>query len=182
MLMYLHEEGFPSREAWVAAIQPPAPTFERTEQPPFATLPPLVGGALDALVAFGNYAAAGIPLPSLVSSDTREYMGELKERSPGGVQAAGIAGGLAGGLAATPLFAARMAATGPYQVATGANAMQAAPSLAGAAAGRAGSAIASGARSVAPMLSSTLKSAAKGGLGLLGLDAYLKWRGLLGGR
>lgn len=105
-----------------------------TEQPPFATLPPMVGGALDALVAFGNYAGLGIP--SLVSRDTREAVRELKARSPGGTMAAGIAGGAALGVASAPLFAARTAATGPYSVALGANTPQAIPSIAGAAAQR----------------------------------------------
>lgn len=65
-----------------------------TPQPPFPSLPPMVGGALDALVAFGTGAGLGLPL---LAGDTREYMGELMERAPGATLAAAGAGALAGG-------------------------------------------------------------------------------------
>lgn len=74
-----------------------------TPQPAFPTLPPAVGGALDALVAFGNGAGAG--LPALLSKNTRAYMGELNTRAPGAsvaAQGAGALGSLGASLLATP--------------------------------------------------------------------------------
>lgn len=151
----------------------------RTPQPPFATLPPMVGGALDALVAFGNLGAFG--LPALLSKDTREYTAELKERAPDAYMASGIAGGLATGLASAPLFAARAAAIGPYQVATGSNAMQAIPSVAGSAARSVGGALAGVARPAAARALPLLRTAAKG-TGLLGGWELLRRLGVVGGQ
>ena len=114
---YLKSEGFGSREAWLSAwnaernpaaesvLPPPLPEPEPPpKQPPFPTLPPMVGGALDALVAFGTGAGLGLPL---LSGDTREYMGGLMERNPGTTLAtAGV--GAAAGLAAAATGANRL--------------------------------------------------------------------------
>lgn len=76
-----------------------------TKQPPFPSLPPKVGGALDALVALGVGAGAGLPL---LSADTRKYMGELMGRAPGATMAASAAGALATGGAGALATAAKL--------------------------------------------------------------------------
>lgn len=58
------------------------PPNEQAEQPPFATLPPMLGGALDALTAFGNYTLFGVP--ELIVPGMHERMEELREREPVG--------------------------------------------------------------------------------------------------
>lgn len=72
---------------------------------PFNNLPPLVGGTLDAAVAFGTGAGLGIPL---LSQDTRGYVGELMDRAPGATLAAGGAGALATGTLAAKGIPAAM--------------------------------------------------------------------------
>lgn len=176
VLAYLREEGFESREAWLEALSapPPPPPPAPAEQPPFATLPPMVGGALDALVAFGNYGAFG--LPALLSKDTREYVGELKERDPVATAAAGAAGGLATGLASAPLFAARTAAIGPYSVAQGGPALQRIPSIAGQAARTVGGAVGQGVQRGASFAGRALRNQATQTVGgMLGGGLLMKW-------
>lgn len=94
ILAYLRTEGFESRDEWIKAWAPPPPVNTGPTPPlPFNTLPPAMGGALDALVAYGS--GTGLPL---LSEDTREYVSGLRERNPGtttAVQAAGAATGLA---------------------------------------------------------------------------------------
>lgn len=175
VLAYLREEGFESREAWLEALNaPPPPTFETTPQPPFATLPPMVGGALDALVAFGNLGAFG--LPAMLSKDTREYTEELKERAPDAYMASGVAAGLATGLASTPLFAARTAAIGPYSVAQGGPALQQIPSIAGQAARTVGGAVGQGVQRGASFAGRALRNQATQTVGgMLGGGLLMKW-------
>ena len=124
ILAYLRTEGFGSREAWLSAwraernptaesvLPPPQPEPDQpsigpsgpTEQPPFPTLPPMVGGALDALVSYGTGltfgAANAIP-------GVREYNQNLRERNPRLTTLLGAAGaatsipvGIAGATAA----------------------------------------------------------------------------------
>lgn len=82
----------------------PAPVNRRppgggpTEQPPFATLPPMLGGALDMLVAFGN--GASLELAGRLSGDTGAYMDELRGRAPGVTAKTELVGAAATGLAA----------------------------------------------------------------------------------
>ena len=78
-----------------------------TQEPPFASLPPLAGGILDALVAFGN--GAGLGLPAKLSKDTGAYRAELMDRAQGPTLAAEGAGAATTALLGTKGFQAAKA-------------------------------------------------------------------------
>lgn len=96
----------------------------------------------DALVAFGNGAALG--LPAALSKDTREYLGDARERAPGMTRAAAVAGSLAlpVGTTAAAVRTTAGATITPLMRALMTGRSMGAPSALSALAARAGSAVA----------------------------------------